>query len=105
MNRISHSAKKEIHQKLRDAFALGLPRRKACKHAGLSHTTFYRWLQKDKAFNKFVIALELRHADQHAWYRWRTHPFRGRRPPRRSNLAGPYPTPRFEVLPSWFYRA
>ena len=100
MNQVSPRRKKRYIERISAAFADGFTRRLTCRVAKLNHATFYRWMASDTEFRELVLALETKHAKQREWHRWWTHPFRGKRPPRKPGDNAHYPPTRFD-LPPW----
>jgi hypothetical protein len=100
MNQIKPQLKQRYTERIGVAFAEGFTRRQACRAAKLHHATFYRWLARDPEFRELVLTLEAQHAKQREWHRWWTHPFRGKRPPRKPSDNASYPATRFD-LPPW----
>lgn len=63
------------------AIRCGLTRAEICREALISRATLYRKLGRDCHFREWFTCLEQIHAESRAIHRWRSHPFRGRRPP------------------------
>tara|TARA_R110002049_G_scaffold129075_4_gene286724 strand:- start:1781 stop:2101 length:321 start_codon:yes stop_codon:yes gene_type:complete len=97
MNEMSSLRQMKVVIRFVDALAKGYNRRRACKEAGLSRATFYRWMQRKAEFRSMVLNYEREFADERLYQTWYNHPFRGLRPPSQSGDNRPYPTPRFQV--------
>ena len=91
-----------ILRKLRDGHCLA----RAARAAALHPKTAQKWLRESPSFAEEVRTAKAEGAPRAALVAWVHHPFRGRRPPRRSkDRSKPHPTPPFGIPQNWRYTA
>ncbi len=97
MNTMPRLREAELIIGLYSAFLDGLTRKEACRECGMDRATFYRWMKRKPDFRQFIEDLEAESATLRDVRRWRLHPFRGKRPPRKDGSRGSVPKPRYRI--------